>query len=134
VDGAQGVPRGQEETDRERTSAADEGQSAGRLGDERWSRGGGEHGGEDQEAGGAVEQGSCRQDWAIRGGAEEEVNTEERIKRLEELLNKAQTRLARLIAGFKSIEHQLVQRLDRLEELTGCGRLSPSESGRVGDV
>jgi len=58
VDGAQGVPRGQEETDRERTSAADEGQSAGRLGDERWSRGGGEHGGEDQEAGGAVEQSS----------------------------------------------------------------------------
>jgi len=77
---------------------------------------------------------SLLEDWAMRGGAEEEVNTEERTKRLEELLNKAQTRLARLIAGFKSIEHQLVQRLDRLEELTGCGRLSPSESGRVGDV
>jgi len=70
----------------------------------------------------------------MSGDAKEEMNTDERIKNVEARLNKAQTnaaktrlgrdeneaqtRLARLIAGFKSIQHQLVQRLERLEELT----------------
>ena len=76
------------------------------------------------------------EDWAISGDTKEEISTETRIKNTESRLNKAQTsqseneagrdgneaqtRLARLIAGFRSIKHQLVQRLERLEELTGC--------------
>jgi len=59
------------------------------------------------------------EDWAMTGEITEEMKTEERIKNIEEMLNKAQTRLGRLIAGIKSIQHQLGQRLDRLEELTG---------------
>jgi len=70
---------------------------------------------------------SLLKDWAMTGEVTEEIKTEERIKKLELLLNKAQTRLARLIAGFKSIQHQLIQRLERLEELTGCHTYTPSK-------
>jgi len=61
---------------------------------------------------------SLLEDWALTGEVTEEIKTEERICNVEKKLNRTQTRLARLIAGFKSIERQLVQRLDRLDELT----------------
>ena len=55
---AERVPGGQEEADRERPSAADERQIAGRLGDERRSHGGDQNRGKNQETGVDVEQGS----------------------------------------------------------------------------
>ena len=67
------------------------------------------------------------EDWAMSGEAKE-MNTDERLKNIESRLNKAQTKLARLIAGFKSIQHQLVQRLERLEELTGCQSATVSDA------
>lgn len=70
------------------------------------------------------------EDWAMTGEITEEIKTTERIRKLESLLNKAQTRLARLIASFKSIHRQLIQRLDRLEELTNSGyHAAPSRAG-----
>jgi len=60
------------------------------------------------------------EDWAMTGEVTEEMKTEERIKKIESRLNEAQTKLARLIAGIRSIQQHLVQRLERLEELTSC--------------
>jgi len=70
---------------------------------------------------------SLLEDWAMTGEITEEMKTEERIKKIESRLNLAQTKLARLIAGIKSIQHQLLQRLERLEELTSC-RPTPGPS------
>ena len=66
------------------------------------------------------------EDWAMTGEVTEEIKTEERIKKLESMLNEAQTRLARLIASFKSIHHQLLQRLERLDELTASCHARPT--------
>ena len=60
------------------------------------------------------------EDWAMTGEVTEEMKTEERIKRIESRLNEAQTKLARLIAGIRSIQQHLVLRLERLEEQTSC--------------
>jgi len=66
------------------------------------------------------------EDWAMTGEITEEMKTKQRIAKIESMLNEAQTRLARLIAGIKSIQHQLVQRLERLEELTSYRATSPT--------
>jgi len=58
------------------------------------------------------------EDWAMTGEITEEMKTEQRIKNIESMLNQAQTRLARLMAGMSSVQQYLLQRLDRLEELT----------------
>jgi len=62
------------------------------------------------------------EDWAMTGEMTEEIKIEQRIRSVESTLNNAQTRLARLVASFKSIQHQLIQRLEKLEELTSSSR------------
>jgi len=58
------------------------------------------------------------EDWAMTGEVTEEMKIEQRIRNIESMLNKAQTRLARLMAGISTVQQHLLQRLDRLEELT----------------
>ena len=58
------------------------------------------------------------EDWAMTGEVTEEMKIEQRIRNIESMLNKAQTRLARLMAGISTVQQHLLQRLDRLEQLT----------------
>ena len=57
------------------------------------------------------------EDWAMTGEVTQKMKTEARIKKIEAMLNEAQTRLGRLMAGIASFQQHLAQRLERLEEL-----------------
>ena len=81
------------------------------------------------------------EDWATTGEVTEDMKTEQRcqrIKKIESMLNKAQTRLALLMAGITSVQQHLMPRLERLEELTSCHTsataTSPTNVGEMNDA